>query len=95
VGLVSAIRAAEALVDDGPLRRSVAVELARGVVADRRAAPGEVAAAADVLRRAGLVEEAAVARALAVARGVEPPAEPTSASSRLRARLRGPFSRAA
>ncbi len=91
---MSAARAACYLMDQGPYRRDVAVELARGIVEDDRSPADEIAVAATILRRAGHHDEAAVAAGIAVARGAEVidvPAEPTRRWSR----VRGPFSRAA
>jgi hypothetical protein len=81
-------------MDQGPYRRDVAVELARGIVEDDRSPADEVAVAATILQRAGHHDEAAVATAIAVARGADV-AEPPPAHPRRWSRVRGPFSRAA
>ncbi len=64
---MSAARAASYLVDEGPVRRQVAVLLARGIVADERSESGEILEASAVLRRAGLDDEASAAAARAAA----------------------------
>ena len=92
---MSAARAATYLMDQGPFRRELAIELARGIVADDRSAADEVAAASVVLRRAGFVEEALVAAGIAAARGADLPAETKVVERRWQVRRRGPFSRAA
>lgn len=91
---MSAARAACYLMDQGPYRREVAVELARGIVEDDRSPAEEIAVAATILRRAGHEEEAAVAAAMAVARGADV-VEPSPAPTPRWSRVRGPFSRAA
>ena len=91
---MSAARAACYLMDQGPYRREVAVELARGIVEDDRSPAEEIAVAATILRRAGHEEEAAVAAAMAVARGADV-VEPAPAPAPRWSRVRGPFSRAA
>lgn len=92
---MSAARAATYLMDQGPFHRELAIELARGIVADDRSAADEVAAASVILDRAGLVEEARVAAAIATARGAALPAEASASHRRWPVRRRGPFSRAA
>lgn len=91
---MSAARAACYLMDQGAYRREVAVELARGIVEDDRSPADEVAVAATILRRAGHDEEAAVAAAMAVARGADVVESAPAPTPRWR-RVRGPFSRAA
>jgi len=92
---MSAARAATYLMDQGPFRRELAIELARGIVSDDRSAADEVAAASVILRRAGFMEEALIAAGIASARGAELPAETKQSKQRGQARRRGPFSRAA
>ena len=91
---MSAARAAWYLVDEGPYRREVALELARGIVEDDRSPAEEIAVAVAILRRCGCPDEAAAAAGLAAARGVEVPPE-TPAQRPLWRRVRGPFSRVA
>ena len=92
---MSAARAATYLMDQGPFRRELAIELARGIVSDHCSAADEVAAASVILRRAGFVEEALVAAGIAAARGADLPVETKKTQRRWQVRRRGPFSRAA
>ena len=92
---MSAARAATYLMDQGPYRRELAIELARGIVSDDRSAADEVASASVILRRAGFIEEALVAAGIATARGADLPAELKETPQRWQVRRRGPFSRAA
>jgi hypothetical protein len=95
VEFMSAARAAAYLMDQGPFRRELAIELARGIAADDRSAADEVAVASVILRRAGFVEEALVVAGIAAARGADLPAETKQTRWRWQVRRRGPFSRAA
>lgn len=90
---MSAARAAVYLIDDH--RTAEAVELVRGVVADRGSCADDLLLASVVLRRAGMVDEAVAAASMAAARGAEVPGDLLRARRRRWRRRRGPFSRAA
>ena len=92
---MSAAIAAIYLIEQGPHRWELAIELARGIVADDRSPADEVARASVVLEQAGLAQEASVAAVLAVSRGAA--VAPLSSAGRraARARQRGRFSHAA
>jgi|GEM_PF-2522629 len=70
---MSAARAAGYLLDQGPYRRALAVELARGIIEDACSPADEVAAASVVLRQAGYLDEARAAAGSAAARGASVP----------------------